>query len=176
MRTLLPDPPPPEFEALLERRRQFGADRHDEVWEGVQHMSPEPSRAHLDVQQQLAELLGPLARRASLVPGIGGFNLGTEEDYRAPDGGLFRERSADVWNATAALVLEIVSPNDETWEKLPFYAAHQVDELLIVDPAKQSVSWLELAGDRYEPIPRSRLIELGAAELAGRIDWPPASA
>jgi Uma2 family endonuclease len=77
-----------------------------------------------------------------------------------------------VWNATAALVLEIISPNDETWEKLHFYAAHQVDELLIVDPAKQSVSWLERAVDRYETTPRSHLIDLSAAELANRIDWP----
>lgn len=69
---------------------------------GVLHMSPEPSRAHLDMQQQLAELLGPLARGAGLVPGIGAFNLGTEDDYRAPDGGLFRERSTGVRNPTAA--------------------------------------------------------------------------
>ena len=135
-------------------------------------MSPEPSRAHLDVQQQLAELLGPLARRASLVPGIGGFNLGTEEDYRAPDGGLFRERSTDVWNATAALVLEIVSPNDETWEKLPFYAAHNVDEVLIVDPQERSVSWLALEDGKYRPVEHSRLLELGAQGLAEQLDWP----
>jgi len=174
MRTLLPDPPPAEFEALLERRRRWGADSHDEVWEGVMHMSPEPSRVHLDVQQQLAELLGPLARAAGLVPGIGGFNLGTEDDYRAPDGGLFRERSAAVWNSTAALVVEILSPGDETVEKMPFYAAHRVDELLIVDPADRTVDWLTLDAQQgeYRAVDRSRLIDLGPAELGMRIDWP----
>src|SRR5450755_3160744 len=116
---------PPELQALRERRRRAGADRHDEVWEGVLHMTPEPSGAHLYVQQQLAEVLGPLARAAGLVPGIGGFNLGSETDYRAPDGGLFRSREFGVWHRTAALVLEIVSPRDETWSKLAFYAAHQ---------------------------------------------------
>jgi hypothetical protein len=35
MRTLLPDPPPAELQPLLERRRRSGADRFDEVWEGV---------------------------------------------------------------------------------------------------------------------------------------------
>jgi len=173
MRTLLPDPPPAEFEALLERRRRWGADTHDEVWKGVLHMSPEPSRAHLDVQQQLAELLGPLARGAGLVPGIGGFNLGTEDDYRAPDGGLFRERSTEIWNPTAALVLEIASPGDESWDKLPFYAEHQVDELIIIDPAEHTIAWLALDEQgEYRAAQRSRLIDLEPVELAARIDWP----
>jgi Uma2 family endonuclease len=45
---------------------------------------------------------------------------------------------------TAALVVEIVSPEDETWQKLPYYAAHEVDELLILDPEKRTVDWLGL--------------------------------
>jgi len=173
MRMQLPDPPPAAFAELLERRRRAGADRHDEVWEGVLHMTPEPTRAHLDVQQQLAELLGPLARAADLVPGIGGFNLGVQEDYRAPDGGLFRERSTAVWNPTAALVLEILSPGDEAWEKLPFYAAHDVDEVLIIDPDRRTVDWLGLHEGSYRPLERSGLIHLGHTQLAERINWPP---
>jgi len=35
MRTLLPDPPPPPFDALLAERERRGADRRDEVWEGA---------------------------------------------------------------------------------------------------------------------------------------------
>jgi len=77
-----------------------------------------------------------------------------------------------MWHPTAALVLEILSPDDEAWQKLPFYAAHRVDEVLIVDPDTHGVHWLGLTGDRYEPIERSALIDLGAAELARRIDWP----
>ena len=52
-----------------------------------------------------------------------------------PDGGLHRPGAAGVWQATAALVIEIVSPGDDTVEELPFYAAHNVDEVLIIDPA-----------------------------------------
>jgi Uma2 family endonuclease len=153
-------------------RRRAGADRRDEVWQGVRHLSPDPSRAHLDLQQQLAELLGPRAREAGLVPGVGGFNLGTKDDYRVPDGGLFRDRGVAVWNPTAALVLEIVSPGDETWDKLGFYAAHDVAELLIVDPHARVVQWFSLADREYEPTDRSALVELGPEELAARIDWP----
>jgi len=87
MRTLLPDPPPAEFEALLERRRRSGADPHDEVWEGVLHVTPSPRGRHDDVQQQIAELLGPPARRAGLLPTIGGFSTGRQSkstDRRRP--------------------------------------------------------------------------------------------
>jgi hypothetical protein len=69
-------------------------------------------------------------------------------------------------------LLEIVSPNDRTWEKLPFYAKHDVDELLIVDPQQRSVDWLALAEGEYRPVERSGVIELGPAELAEQIDWP----
>ncbi|MDX6679354.1 MAG: hypothetical protein QOE31_3406 [Solirubrobacteraceae bacterium] len=70
------------------------------------------------------------------------------------------------------MVVEIRSPGDETWHKRPFYAAHHVDEILIVDPAEQTVTWLGLRGGEYEPVGRSRLIELGPAELAAQLDWP----
>jgi len=173
MRTLLPDPPPAEFEALLERRRRSGADLHDEVWEGVVHMTPAPRGRHDDVQQQLAELLGPPARRAGLLPTIGGFNLGEPDDYRVPDGGLRRRRVDAAYYRTAALVVEVVSPGDETWHKLAFYAAHNVDELLIVNPEERTVDWLALREGRYEPTDRSRLVELGPADVAAQIDWPP---
>ena len=67
MRTLLPDPPPAEFEALLERRRRWGADRHDEVWKGVLHMAPAPGNAHADVQHQLAVLIDAPAIKGGCV-------------------------------------------------------------------------------------------------------------
>ena len=54
---------------------------------------------------------------------------------------------------TAALVVEIVSPDDKTWEKLGFYAARGVDELLIVDPQERRVHWLGLQpGGDYRPL------------------------
>jgi Uma2 family endonuclease len=172
MPTLVGDPQPAEFEALLERRRHLGQDLFDEVWQGVYHMNPAPSGRHADVAQQLAVLLDTPAREAGLVPMVSIFNLGEPGDYRVPDGGLHRERADQVYYATAALVLEIVSPNDKTWEKLPFYAAHGVDEVLVVDPEKQTVQWFALAGEQYEPVEASDLIALAPAELAQPIDWP----
>jgi Uma2 family endonuclease len=78
----------------------------------------------------------------------------------------------ELYIATAALVVEVVSPGDESWEKLPFYAAHDVDELLIIDSQPRKIDWLRLADGDYHPIERSGLIDLGPGELAQRIDWP----
>jgi len=171
MPTLVMDPAPAEIDELIERRRRLGLDHRDEIWNGVYRMNPPPSHEHQAILQQLAEMLGPLARDADLEPLIQEFGLGSSEEYRVPDGGLHRPGATGVWHATAALVIEIVSPGDDTWEKLPFYAAHEVEEALIVDPAEHAVHWLGLANGEYRPIERSALIDLGPSELAGRIDW-----
>ncbi len=117
-------------------------------------------------------LLGPHADVAGLGL-IGEFNLGEPDDYRVPDGGLHRPGPDELWNTTAALVIEILLPGDKSWGKLPFYAEHQVDELVIVDPAERAVRWLslEIGGD-YRAVDRSRLLDLGLSELASQIDWP----
>lgn len=170
---VLGDPPPPELAALIARRRRAGLDRLDEVWEGVLHMVPVPSYEHARITQQLAEILGPLARAVGLEPAMGAFNVGaSERDFRVPDGGLHRPGASGIWHATAALVVEIRSPDDEAWLKLPFYAAHAVDEVLLVDPADRTVAWLALRDGEYAPVERSGLVDLGPAELAGKLDWP----
>jgi len=173
MTTLVLGQPPLELAALLERRRRAGVDRRDEVWQGVLHMVPGPSFEHARISQQLAELLGPPARAVGLLAAMGEFNLGeAEHDFRIPDGGLHRPGAAGVWLHTAALVVEILSPDDESWQKLPFYAAHHVDEVLLVDPAERTVTWLALRDGKYKPVGRSGLIELGPDELAQQLDWP----
>jgi Putative restriction endonuclease len=171
MPTLVLDPAPAEFEAMLAHRRARGQDRHDEMWKGVYVMMPAPGEAHWLVDDQLAELLRPLAQQAGLVSG-GEFNLGDKDDYVVPDRGLHRPEVRGDWRPTAALVAEILSPGDRTWEKLPFYAEHRVDEVLIVHPLERTVQWFALAGEQYQRIETSGLIELGPAKLAQQIDWP----
>jgi hypothetical protein len=173
MPTLVLGTPPPELQALLERRRQAGVDRLDEVWQGVHHLVPAPSYEHARITQQLAVLLDGPAHDAGLEPAMGEFNLGeSEHDFRVPDGGLHRPGAAGVWLPTAALVVEILSPGDESWQKLPFYAAHGVDEILIVDPTERTVTWLGLRDGEYHPLQHSGLIELGPVQLDEQLDWP----
>jgi Uma2 family endonuclease len=162
----------PELEAMKENRRRSGLDRLDEVWEGVLHMVPAPSHEHADIESQLHTVLRPLARQAGLTM-IGQSNVGEgEDDFRVPDAALHRSGSSGIWHPTAALVIEIVSPGDESWKKLPFYAAHEVDEVLIVDPQERSVDWLGRDGGEYRKVERSGLIDLGPVELAESVDWP----
>ena len=174
MRTLVLDPSTAGLDELLERRGRSGLDRLDEVWAGVLHMIPAPNFAHALIAQQLAELIGPLARAAGLESAMHEFNLGdSEQDFRVPDGGLHRPGAAGTWLPTAAAVVEILSLGDETWEKLSFYATHGVDEVLIVDPGERKVHWFELANGKYSTVQHSDLIDLGPDELCEQIDWPP---
>ena len=71
------------------------------------------------------------------------------------------------------MVIEIISPHDETWLKLDFYAARGVDELLIVSPGDRAVTWLALEDGRYFEARDSRLFGPASHDLADRIDWPP---
>jgi Uma2 family endonuclease len=171
MATIIRDPEPVELQRLRERREALGIDRDDEVWEGVLHMNPPPSHEHERVLALLIRLLGPHAD-ASKLEVTGGIGLGRPDDYRRPDLALHRPGAAEQWHPTVALAVEIVSPGDETWEKLPFYAAHHVDELLIVDPKQRRVQWFALRGDEFVSIEQSALIGLGAEQLAGRLAWP----
>lgn len=171
MRTVVLGPPPVELADLIARRRAIGADLHDEVWEGEYHLAPVPNAAHTDLEAQLARLLHPYVQRAGLYI-TASVNIGGVDDFRVPDQAIHVGRPRGVWLPTVAIAVEIVSPDDETWDKLPFYAAHDVDELLIVDPRDRSVTWLGLVADGYAPIERS-MLRISAGELAEQIDWPP---
>ena len=50
----------------------------------------------------------------------------------APDRAYFHDGGLDVWYPTAAIVVEIVSPGDESRQKSAFYHRVGVEEVLIV--------------------------------------------
>ena len=135
-------------------------------------MNPAAHWRHANLQAQLLVLLAPHARAAGLRV-VGEINLGEPDDYRVPDGALTQDGAGELYNPTAMLVIEILSPSDETAKKLPFYAAHRVGELLIIDPDQRTVRWLALgAGPSYRDVAGSGLIDLTAAALNDAIDWP----
>lgn len=171
MRTVLVGPPPAEVEAWLERRRVLGQDRFDEVWEGEYHVVPAPHGRHGRVDDQLARLLGPRADTAGL-QGSGPLNIGRPDDYRVPDRAYLRTTGVDLYQPTAAIIVEIVSPGDETRRKFDFYYNAGVEELLIVDPEARTVEWFERGSDGFVPADGSRLLGLAGAELAAALRWP----
>lgn len=52
-----------------------------------------------------------------------------------PDGADLRDRPASTFVPRAAIVVEIASSRDETWEETAVHFAHGVEELLIADVA-----------------------------------------
>src|SRR5262249_19108265 len=114
MRTVLVGQPPVEVESFLGRRRALGQDLFDEVWEGEYHVVPAPHGRHGQVEYELVALLRPHAGRAGL-RGSGPYNIGEPDNYRVPDQAYFLvETQPHTFNATAEIVVEIVSPGDES--------------------------------------------------------------
>lgn len=171
MTTVLLGKPPPEVEAYLARRRELGQDLYDEVWEGIYHVAPAAHPWHGYLDNVLAVLLDPYARRAGVV-GTGPVNVGEDGDYRVPDRAYHRSLPSSVWVPTAALVVEVISPDDETWAKFGFYARHRVDEICTAEPRTRDLRWFVRSGDAYDETGRSTVFGVDVADLANRIDWP----
>lgn len=120
---------------------------------------------------ELAGALRDAARRAGL-RGSGPFDLGTSSDYRVPDGGYHRGTPTEAWLATAAIVVEVLSPDDETYQKFDFYFIHGVEEIVVADPEERTVRWWRRAGQGYESTVASALLGVSADGIAAAIDWP----
>lgn len=161
----------PDVEALLAHRRSLGLDLRDEVWDGVYVMAPFAHRRHGRVKSDLVYAVEGRARQVGLRGGDS-FNLGREDDYRVPDAGWHREAADGVFVPSAALVLEVLSPGDQTYAKLDFYAAHGVEELLVADPEERTVRCWHLADGGYLEHPGSALLGLTMDALVDQVRWP----
>ena len=117
MKTVVLGPLPTELLTLIERRKRLGIDLFDEVWEGSYHVAPAAHPSHGFVEDQLARILGRYAVETGLV-GTGPFNLGDANDYRVSDRGYYRTLPSTTWVPTAAVVVEVVSPHDETFREV----------------------------------------------------------
>ncbi len=171
MRTVVVGPRPAELEALIAARRARGQDLFDEIWAGELHMNPAPRVNHGIVAEELAAALRTPARRAGL-RGSGPANIGGPSDFRVPDAAYHHGTPSGVWLATAAIVVEVRSPDDETFEKFAFYFDHGVDELVVADPEARTIRWWARGADAFEEVGRSALLDVDAAAVTAAIDWP----
>ena len=154
----------PQVRDWLERRRELGLDGRDEVWEGVHHVVAQGHGCNGMVAMRLAVVLDGPATAAGLTPG-GSFDLGLPDDFRVPALGFHSDPTPHLHHPTAALVVEVLSPRDETYAKFGFYAARGVEELWVVDPLQRSVRiWQRRDGDWAET-GRSALLGLGADQV-----------
>ena len=155
-----------QLEEVLARRRAWGADKLDEVWEGVPHLGQQVGR-HASLQQQLALLLGGAAEARGLIAVLGAYEPCAPDSPFGESGERVRGDSA----GTAALAVEIVDV-DHRDERLSALAADRIDEVVLIDLGANTVRWLALTDGGYRPTDASRVIDLAADALAESINWP----
>jgi Uma2 family endonuclease len=155
MKAVMPDIPP----HILEYRKRTGIDKWDEMWEGVIHMPPMPNSFHQDLEGSLEAWLrwywvSPRGNRVYhqvnlALPG------GWPDNYRIPDLLLLTPDCMDIdrveyFEGAPTVVVEIHSPGDETFEKLPFYAQLGVPEVWVIDRDTKELTLYRLQGGEYE--------------------------
>lgn len=171
-------------ESLVEERRRLGIDSQDERWEGEWHFVNPPKSWHPRLNADMFLVLGPLARRVGLEPS--GDSMGVfvdlETDWRIPDQVYVRpDQVIEEGVVGAELVVELRSPGDESYAKLPFYAARGITEALIVHRDRQfELFRLDVEG-AYKPVEdgRSTVLDVTFTTVDGpklRIDWSDGSA
>jgi Uma2 family endonuclease len=170
MKTVVLGDPPEALASLIADRKRLGLDRNDEVWQGEYHVAPAPSFEHARIDAALVGMLSAPAASRSLVVTTA-FNLGSSDDYRVPDLGVHRGRPAGVWIPSAAVVVEVRSPHDETFDKFDFFFRHGVDEILVVDLQDQSVTWFVRTTERYGAADRSSVVDLSSDAIRTGLGW-----
>jgi len=156
-------------EALKAERRASGADRFDEVWEGVYMMAPMPNDEH----QGIVSRLGAILEEVVGWPGHGkvrpGVNVSDREEewehnYRCPDVVVFlqgtRARNCDThWVGGPDFLVEVISPQDKSREKLDFYARVGTREVLLVDRDPWQLELYRLEGETFSLVGKSTVQE-----------------
>jgi len=147
---------------LIEQRRAWGADRYDEVWDGVYVMAPLPNNEHQEIVARLVRIFDETLGDCGLARVLAGVNLARPDledwtqDYRIPDVAVFtgdtRAQNCDThWRGPADFLVEITSPGDRTADKIPFYSAIGVVELLVVNRESWTLELYRHDGDKLAP-------------------------
>jgi Uma2 family endonuclease len=136
-------------QSLLEERRRRGADVFDEMWDGVLHMNPPPSGEHQRFGTRLLAALLPVAEALGLDTSYETGLNNHPQDYRSPNLAVYRpEHRIEAGISGADLVIEILSPGDETYDKLDWYVDRGVSEVLVADPTTRRVELFRSVGER----------------------------
>jgi Uma2 family endonuclease len=149
---------PDQAKELIRDRRRRGADRFDEVWDGVYVMSPLADNEHQQVSTLLsASFIQALSGRRG-VQVFAGLNVSDRSEkwrknYRCPDVAVLLPGNPSKDMGAYCLggpdfAVEVIGRNDRTRKKLEFYAKVGVRELLLVDRKPWSLELYRLVKDR----------------------------
>ena len=152
---------------IIAQRQAAGRDRHDEVWEGVYVIMPDPNNEHQDLVGGLTTVFWLTIKTADMGDVFPGCNVSDQpndwtHNYRCPDVAVYlRETSAEdrgtYWYGGPDLAIEIISPHDRSREKLDFYAAVNTRELLLIDREPWALELYRLTGEEMKLVGRSDL-------------------
>src|SRR5437588_6757840 len=141
---------------LIRERKRFGADRYDEVWNGVYVMPSMPSLEHQELVHDLGTIFDEVVKRPGLgkvYPGVNVSDRGADwkKNYRVPDLVIVLKSSRAISHSThvqgaADFLVEIESPGDDSEEKVPFYASLGVRELLLLHRDRRTLRLLRHEG------------------------------
>ena len=94
-------------------------------------------------------------------------------NYRSPEAGwLPFDVPLELYMQTAVAVLEILSPDDETYGKFPHYAERGVTEILVAHPCERWITCRLLASTDYRERPACALFKVTMADLVTEVPWP----
>lgn len=141
MSTLILDPE--LADQMIAQRQAWGVDRYDEVWDGVYVMVPLPNNEHQSLVGELFVVLSDVVRGDNLGIAFPGVNISDQKvdwrkNYRCPDVVVFLKETKAIncethWYGPPDFVVEIISPNDQSREKLSFYEKIGTREVLLID-------------------------------------------
>jgi Uma2 family endonuclease len=146
-------------EHILAWRRRTGADQWDEMWEGVLHMAPSPNRDHQDFEYELEAWLREYWAKPNGCRVYHQINIAEHgtwpNNYRIPDLVLltperFHIDCNEYFDGGPDAVVEIHSPGDEAYDKLPFYALVGVREVWIIDRDTRHPELHELIAGEFQ--------------------------
>jgi Uma2 family endonuclease len=128
---------------LTAQRRASGADRFDEVWEGLHIMTAVANDEHQQILTRFAGIFQTAIDWLGLGDVRAGVSVSDRADdwrhnYRIPDLAVFLPDTAakncgSHWQGGPDFAVEIISPDDRSRDKLPFYGQLGVRELLLID-------------------------------------------
>ena len=128
---------------IVRNRESADSGHRDEVWEGEYFVMPDPNNEHQGLIGKLVLFLGIAVTLRNLGTVVPGGNISDRVDdwtqnYRIPDVAVYLNETSAVdrgthWFGGPELAIEIVSPEDLSREKLPFYAKVGTREVLIID-------------------------------------------
>jgi Uma2 family endonuclease len=116
-------------------------DRWDEVWDGVYVMAPVPNNEHQEIGGRVTAILCVWLDHDTfrVFPGcnVSDREAGWEHNYRCPDVAVYSavnpaKDCGAHWRGGPDFLIEILSPGDRAYDKLPFYASVKSGEVLIL--------------------------------------------